>query len=72
MGFFIPAVILTVAKLLTYYTPYHNQLITIPTLKKVIILLWALIAEELGWRGYLQNEIEKRWGCTEKSNKKIY
>lgn len=63
LGFFVPAIILTVAKLLTYLTPYHNEFITIPTLKKVIILLWALIAEELGWRGYLQNEIEKRWGC---------
>lgn len=51
LGFFIPTVILTVAKLLTYLTPYHNQLITIPTLKKTIILLWALIQKNLGGEG---------------------
>lgn len=59
MGFLMPAALLTVGKLLTYVTPYHNQFITLLSLKKIIIVTWALIAEELGWRGYLQDKIEK-------------
>ena len=27
--------------------------------KKIVILLWALIAEELGWRGFLQENLNK-------------
>lgn len=62
IGFMTPAVLLTIAKLLTYLTPYHNQFITIPSFKKFVIILWALIAEELGWRGYLQNKLENELG----------
>lgn len=61
-GFLAPAMILTVAKLVTYLTPYNNEFITMPNSKKMITLFWALIAEELGWRGYLQNEIEHKCG----------
>lgn len=62
IGFGTPAIVLTIAKILTYATPYHNQFVTIPNAKKMLILLWALIAEELGWRGYLQEKLEKRFG----------
>lgn len=62
IGFMTPALLLTMAKLITYLTPYNNQFITIPSLKKITIILWALIAEELGWRGYLQEKVEDKWG----------
>ncbi|MHB8066259.1 MAG: CPBP family intramembrane glutamic endopeptidase [Ruminiclostridium sp.] len=30
--------------------------------RKLIIVMWALIAEELGWRGFLQGKLDKRCG----------
>ncbi len=58
IGFFTPVLMITIAKLLTYLTPYNNQFIYSMSLKNIIIVMWALIAEELGWRGYLQEKIE--------------
>lgn len=29
-------------------------------IKKIIVLLWALVAEELGWRGFLQENLNKK------------
>ena len=30
--------------------------------QKIIIVMWALVAEELGWRGYSQEKIEAHVG----------
>ena len=62
IGFCVPALVLTVGKLLTYITPYHNEFITCISPKKLIVVMWALIAEELGWRGYLQDKLEDKFG----------
>lgn len=62
IGFLVPYLVLTIGKLLTYVTPYHNQFLSGVSSKKILILLWALIAEELGWRGFLQDKIESRVG----------
>lgn len=58
IGLCTPVFVLTIGKVLTYLTPYHNQFITGINSKKLIIIMWALIAEELAWRGFLQDKIE--------------
>lgn len=30
------------------------------SISKAIVLLWSLVAEELGWRGFLQGELDKK------------
>lgn len=62
IGFCSPVFVLTIGKVLTYLIPYHNQFVTGISGKKVIIIMWALIAEELGWRGFLQDKIESYVG----------
>ena len=62
IGFCIPCLMITIGKMLTYLTPYNNQFIYSLSLKKIVIVMWALIAEELGWRGYLQEKIEAHVG----------
>ena len=54
----IPITILTMAKLTTYLMGYNTTFLSIPSTKKIVIILWALFAEELGWRGYLQDKLE--------------
>jgi membrane protease YdiL (CAAX protease family) len=61
IGLLTPSIILTLAKLITYLTPYHNTF-AIPSVRKIIVLCWALVAEELGWRGFLQGKLEHLWG----------
>lgn len=63
VGFIIPAIILTIGKLLSNSIMNNDVLITLPTYRKFIIILWALIAEELGWRGYLQEKVESVFGA---------
>lgn len=58
----IPLIILTSAKAVTYLTAYNNQFVKIPSSKKLFIISFAFIAEELGWRGYLQEKIESKIG----------
>ncbi len=58
LGCAIPFAILTGAKIASiimgdpYFYPEGL------TIRKVVIILWALIAEELGWRGYLQDKLQ--------------
>lgn len=61
-AFLIPFTILTSAKAVTYLMSINNQMIRIPSSRKLLIISFALIAEELGWRGYLQEKIESKIG----------
>lgn len=58
MAILIPTIILTMAKVTTYAVGYNTSVLSIPTGKKIGIILWALVAEELGWRGYLQDKLQ--------------
>ena len=63
LGLCVPAFVLLVSKLITYLTPYNNNFAYSLRPKKILIIMWALVAEELGWRGYLQDKVEKRFGA---------
>lgn len=61
---FLPAVIVCVvmiaAKLLSsLIIGEHNSFFGAVSCKQWIIILWAFVAEELGWRGYLEPELNK-------------
>lgn len=64
IGLLTPVALLTVGKLITYLTPYNNPFITELSPQKLVVVAWALVAEELGWRGYLQDKIAERFGET--------
>lgn len=59
LAFLVPFVILTVAKLVAVWMGDLFAYPIFPTAGKMLIIAWALIAEELGWRGYLQDELER-------------
>lgn len=55
----VPFTILTIAKMISVWMGDLYVYPKFPTAGKMLIIAWALIAEELGWRGYLQDELEK-------------
>ncbi|WP_026477667.1 CPBP family intramembrane glutamic endopeptidase [Alkaliphilus transvaalensis] len=58
----LPLTILTISKLTSLIFVDGNLFITGITKKKLIIIMWALIAEEIGWRGFLQEKLDKLYG----------
>lgn len=60
LGFAVPALVYTLGKALTYLTPVQHSFWNALSGKKLLIIAWALLAEELGWRGYLQERLERR------------
>lgn len=59
LAFAVPILILTIAKMASVWMGDLFAYPIFPTAGKMLIIAWALIAEELGWRGYLQDELEK-------------
>lgn len=58
LGFFIPFILLTCAKIVAMFFGDTNRFISPITFRKILIISWALIAEELGWRGFLQDKLK--------------
>lgn len=58
IAFSLPLIILMVAKLTTLLFSFDESLFSPVTSKKIIVIFYALIAEELGWRGFLQERIK--------------
>ena len=56
-----PMVLYATAKAISVvFTPQlFSFTIQLPGVKKLLIIAWALVAEELGWRGFLQERIER-------------
>lgn len=58
----LPFIVLLITKVTSLIFVDTTPFITSISVKKVIIVMWALIAEELGWRGFLQEKLDKRFG----------
>lgn len=63
LGVIIPIVLLVTAKLTWLVFDSSNPFIEGLTAKKLLIVMWALIAEEAGWRGFLQERLDKNFDC---------
>lgn len=62
LALLLPSIILILAKLSSLIFIDVTPFITGFSTKKFVIIFWALIAEELGWRGFLQEKLERRFG----------
>lgn len=62
LALILPLVVLTITKLTSLIFVNVTPFITSISVKKLIIVMWALIAEEIGWRGFLQEKLDKHFG----------
>ena len=61
LAIMLPLMVLLITKLTASFfiaVPFVKSI----TLRKILIISWALIAEELGWRGFLQEKLNKYSG----------
>jgi membrane protease YdiL (CAAX protease family) len=58
----LPLLLLVITKLTSLIFVVHIPPVAGISAKKLIIVMWALLAEELGWRGFLQEKLDKRYG----------
>jgi len=58
----MPIAVLTATKLTLLLSGNAAQLLSSITLKKLVIVLWALVAEEIGWRGFFQENVGAKFG----------
>lgn len=62
LAIILPLSILSITKLtlliFTHATPFIGHI----TSKKLIIVMWSLFSEEIGWRGFLQEKLDKHCG----------
>lgn len=58
LGFFVPFILLTCAKIVSIILGDVYIFPSPITIRKILIILWALVAEELGWRGFLQEKLD--------------
>lgn len=57
LGVLVPLLVLTCAKVVSVCLGDATAFLTGVSLRKLLIIAWALIAEELGWRGFLQEKL---------------
>lgn len=62
LGLAAPIIIYTAAKLISAAFGQSAEF-CMPSAKKILIILWSLISEELGWRGFLQDRVEAKFGA---------
>ena len=62
LGVLVPMLIYCATKLVVFLIGSTAPLIVDISSRKLLIILWALIAEETGWRGFLQERINEKFG----------
>jgi uncharacterized protein len=62
LALILPTMVLTITKLTALIFLDHTAFAGGISVKKLIIIMWALVAEELGWRGFLQEKLDKHCG----------
>ena len=62
LAFIIPFTVMLISKFITVIFGGNDFELVVPNASRILIIFWALIAEELGWRGYLQEKIECKIG----------
>jgi len=63
VAFLAPMALLAISKALSMAFAPSVVFIQQPSMGKAVIIIWALIAEELGWRGFLQERVERLAGA---------
>lgn len=58
----IPFSVFTLAKITSLIFVQATPFMSSITAKKLLIIMWALISEELGWRGFLQERLDEYFG----------
>ena len=58
LGFLVPFLLLTASKAIGIFLGDAYIYPSPITMRKMMIISWALLAEELGWRGFLQEKLE--------------
>lgn len=65
LPFFIAFITMSIAKLCTSFVSENTMMFGHITFVQFIIISWSFLAEELGWRGYLQplltKNVKKEW-----------
>jgi membrane protease YdiL (CAAX protease family) len=62
LALILPLAVLIITKLTLLIFVGSAPFITGITAKKLLIVMWALFAEEFGWRGFLQEKLDMRCG----------
>ena len=62
LALILPLAVLTITKLTSLIFVNVTPFITSISVNKLIVVMWALIAEEIGWRGFLQEKLDKWFG----------
>ncbi len=62
LAIILPLTVLVVAKTVAFFILKQNTFFTGIGITKAIVIMWALIAEEVGWRGFLQEKINESHG----------
>ncbi len=62
LAMLLPLTVLLIAKITSFIVLKQTTFISAISTRKIIVIVWALVAEEVGWRGFLQEKLDKLYG----------